>query len=78
MFSRKPKEKKVPEVNVLPTPVLVPPVPEEGTSAGEGAPHEEEPPAAVPLPTAPRVASGARLTFLTSVHDTTSLAAMRG
>lgn len=69
MFSRKPKEKKVPEVNVLPTPVLVPPVPEEGPSAGEEALHEEDPPTAVLLPTAPRFASGARLMSLLTVHE---------
>ena len=40
MFSRKPKERKVPEVNVLPTPVLVPPQEE----AELGSPEVPPPP----------------------------------
>ena len=48
MFSRKPKEKKLPEVNVLPTPVLVPPAP--------GAPSSPEvpPPIQEAVPTTER------------------------
>ena len=59
LFSRKPKERKVPEVNVLPTPVLVPPeeapeiagpegpppVPEEVPAAEVAPPPLQEPPA---------------------------------
>ena len=51
MFSRKPKERKVPEVNVLPTPVLVPPEegpepssPEVPHPAAEEVPAEDVPP----------------------------------
>ena len=46
MFSRKPKEKKVPEVNVLPTPVLIPPAPGElaaSQAAPAGAPSPRKP-----------------------------------
>ena len=50
MFSRKPKERRVPEVNVLPTPVLVPPevplaAPEEASAAEVVAPVLPAPPA---------------------------------
>ena len=58
LFSKKPKERKVPEVNVLPTPVLVPPeeapeiigpegpppVPEEVPAAEVASPPLQEPP----------------------------------
>ena len=46
MFSRKAKEKKVPEVNVLPTPVLIPPAPEDlpaSQQAPTGAPSPRKP-----------------------------------
>ena len=46
MFSRKPKEKKVPEVNVLPTPVLVPPAPGAPSSPEVPPPIQEEVPTA--------------------------------
>ena len=46
MFSRKAKEKKVPEVNVLPTPVLIPPAPEAlpaSQQVSPGAPSPRKP-----------------------------------
>ena len=46
MFSRKAKEKKVPEVNVLPTPVLIPPAPEDLPASQQvppGAPSPRKP-----------------------------------
>ena len=52
MFSRKPKERKVPEVNVLPTPVLVPP--EEGLERGG---PEVPPPAPKEVPVEQRAPS---------------------
>lgn len=43
LFSRKPKERKVPEVNVLPTPVLVPPEEEPGGPEGPPPVPDEVP-----------------------------------
>ena len=46
MFSRKAKEKKVPEVNVLPTPVLIPPAPGDLPASQQvppGAPSPRKP-----------------------------------
>ncbi len=47
MFSRKAKEKKVPEVNVLPTPVLIPPAPED-------LPASQQVPPGAPTPRKPK------------------------
>ena len=63
LFSRKPKERKVPEVNVLPTPVLVPPEeapevpppPEEAPAEEVAPPPLQEPPTGEELLQAPGI-----------------------
>ena len=74
MFSRKAKEKKVPEVNVLPTPVLIPPAPEDLPASQQvptGAPSPRKPkekkapkvdvlPTPVQAPQVPQGLSGSR------------------